>query len=237
MTRQFTDAEKDLHKNKILIERSPYHNDDELVKYHLVVKNELLEHKCYADKCPTKKGNWKRKKMYLILQRNNGKQNDLRPKNLTLICPNCYCLDKGPTNFKEYKKKIEKKCKFCGYILNNKYKTDICYVCSQKLQNMDYSVSAEDHAKLTISSFDTSGNTSVAYINEYTTLISGEEVIPSSNTILTNNTTLDTEDINIIKTNKTKSKSIKVNTSIVDNIDINLSIELDDNLLLELDNL
>ena len=220
MSREFTDDEKKIDKNKILIERSSYHNDDELIKYHLVVKNELLEYKCYSDKCPTKKGNWKRKKMYLILLRKNGRENDLRPNNLSLICPNCYCQDKSPTNFKEYKKKIEKKCKFCGYILNNKYKRDICYVCSQKLQNMDHTVSAEDHAKLTISAFDNSGNTSVAYLNEYTSLISGQETILNDNDVFSGNTTYNSKEYNFsnINRNRNNTKSI--------NIDIQLLIIL-----------
>jgi hypothetical protein len=180
MGRKFTDEQKEIHKNKIFIEHSPYHTNDELVKYHLTVKNELMEYCCQSEKCPTKKGNWRRKKMYLILERKNCKLDDLRVKNLRLICPNCYCQDKGPNYFEEFKKKIERKCKYCNYILNNKFSNDICLVCTKKMQQMEISLSSKNYAELINSIHDTTGNTSIEYVDEYSSIIDNNTYINQS---------------------------------------------------------
>jgi hypothetical protein len=228
MSRKFTDEQKDINKNKIFIEHSPYYNDDELVKYHLTVKNELLEYCCHSDKCPTKKGNWRRKKMYLILERKNSKLDDLRINNLKLICPNCYCQDKGPNYFEEFKKKIERKCKYCNYILNNKFSNDICLICTKKMQQMQISLSSQNYAELVNSIYDTSGNTSAAYLDEYSSIINNDCYTSKNNF-----------SENIKKNYKPKSNSNKKSSLLLEenNTYINLNTKIDSSLLSSLDEL
>jgi hypothetical protein len=230
MSQTFTEEEKEINKNSIFIENSKYYNNDELIKYHLTVKNNLMEYCCNAEKCPTKKGNWRRKKMYLILERKNCKKNDLRVSNLRLICPNCYCQEKGPDNFSEYKKKIERKCKFCNYILSNKTKNNICYVCNAKMQKMSVSFNSKEYASLVNSIHDTSGNTSAAYVNEYSSIIDS-----SLNNKCINSQIKPNFSTKSIKTISSKSINKSINSNIRTTIKLNL--DLDDKLISELDNL
>lgn len=233
MSRKFKDEEKELHKNKILIEHSPYFNNDELVKYHLTTKNELLEYKCYSDKCPTKKGNWRRKPLYLILERKNSKLDDLRPENLRLICPNCYCQDKGPNYFNEFKKKIERKCRYCNYILNNKFTNDTCLVCAKKIREMDIELTSNEYAELISTTFDTTGNVSVAYRNEYSSIIDSSFDEQPLNSVM--NSKLKYKSHSSSGTSKTSNKT--KTDIVVPDVDINLNIELDDVLLEQLNNI
>jgi hypothetical protein len=230
MAQTFTEEEKEINQNKIFIEHSKYYSNDELVKYHLTVKNELMEYCCQADKCPTKKGNWRRKKMYLILERKNCKPDDLRISNLRLICPNCYCQDKGPDYFSEYKKQIERKCKYCNYILSSKSRTNVCYVCNSKMQKINVSLNSQEYASLVNSIHDTSGNTSIAYVKEYTSIIDNTTIQEQKTTIDSKSTKLKYKPNNV----KTHNKNIDTN-SITKTINLNLN--LDSSLLTVLDEL
>jgi hypothetical protein len=239
MSRKFTDEEKNINKNKIFIKNSPYYNKNELVKYHLITKHELLEYKCYSDKCPTKKGNWKRKIMYLILERKNNKADDLRITNLRLICPNCFCQDKGPNYFNEFKKTIERKCRYCNYLLNNKYNNDTCLICTKKLREIDISLTSNEYADLINTTFDTSGNVSVAYHNEYTSIIENKHDSIPSNTNFnskTNNIKLKyPAHLNKLKNKTSTSSSL---TCTLNNKSIKLNIDtLSSELLNKLDNI
>jgi len=242
MAQTFTDEEKEIHQNKIFIEHSKYYSNDELIKYHLTVKNELMEYCCHADKCPTKKGNWRRKKMHLILERKNCKPDDLRITNLRLICPNCYCQEKGPDYFSEYKKQIERKCKYCNYILSSKSRSNVCYVCNTKMQKMNVSLSTREYASLVNSIHDTSGNTSAAYVKEYSSIIDNNaqdstSVISSFSE--TNNTKLKYKPATTSTTSKSRvgSASASVIAATSNIATINLNLELDSELLSALDKL
>ena len=119
---------------QIFVEYSKFTND-ELIKYHLV-KHKIMEYKCSGISCPTKGGLWRRKPCFLILHRRNGLTRDLRINNLSLICPNCYCQDKGAQLFSQEKQKLTKSCVLCGYELNSKYKTDKCIKCNSNIKTL-----------------------------------------------------------------------------------------------------
>lgn len=233
-TRIFTKEEQEIRKNDILKENSKYFEDDELIKFH-ITKHEVLEYKCYAEKCPTKKGNWRRKKLYLILLRKNYNERDLRETNLTFYCPNCYCQEKGPANFNQFKKKIERKCKLCNYVMNNTFKSDICYVCKSKIKNMDFSLEREERAQLIDTNFNNSqfmnsSNIVADYENIYDAQTFEDNVvsdIPTSTAFKYRSTHSKT-------TASASSKSLQLPES---NISIDLNFELTDDLFVELNNI
>lgn len=146
----FTEEEKNLKRQDIFIQSSNYSNNDDLIKYH-ILKNKIFEYKCYDSKCPTKNGKWKRKDLYLIVKRINGKVNDLRIKNIILICPNCYFQNKSQFDFEEFRKNVEKKCASCNYMMNKKYKGDYCYVCTQKMNSINLNLTSNEYIDLTSS--------------------------------------------------------------------------------------
>lgn len=118
---------------QIFIENSRVTNN-ELIKYQ-AVKSGLLDYKCYGKGCPTKDGNWRRKLGFLILVRNNNRDSDLRMTNLSLLCPNCYCQEKGSQSFEKVKKDIVRTCTFCLVPLDTKYNSDKCGRCAWQIKN------------------------------------------------------------------------------------------------------
>ena len=118
---------------QIFIENSRVTNN-ELIKYQ-AVKAGILDYKCYGKGCPTKDGNWRRKLGFLILVRNNNRETDLRITNLSLLCPNCYCQEKGSQSFEKVKKEIVRTCTFCNAPLDNKYNSDKCGRCAWQIKN------------------------------------------------------------------------------------------------------
>ena len=118
---------------QIFIENSRVTNN-ELIKYQ-AVKAGILDYKCYGKGCPTKDGNWRRKLGFLILVRNNNRETDLRITNLSLLCPNCYCQEKGSQSFEKVKKEIVRTCTFCNTPLDNKYNSDKCGRCAWQIKN------------------------------------------------------------------------------------------------------
>ena len=116
-----------LKPNEIFKKNSPYtENDDKLVSY--ILQNEVIDYKCYTVKCPTKKGNWKRKKLPMILKRKDGITNNLELKNIELICPNCYYLEKG--SVMELKKNKKNKCESCNVEIEGAFQ--FCRKCYYK---------------------------------------------------------------------------------------------------------
>lgn len=214
----FTFEEKNINPKDIFVINSTYFENDELIKYHLI-HHKYLEYKCYDTKCPTKNGNWKRKKIYLILERINCKLNDLRIKNLRLICPNCYCQNKGPKHFEKYKTKIEKKCKYCNFIINNAYKTDMCYVCYQKLKNINYDLSSNEYIDLVTSLYEIDGNTQENKDKYYE--------INNYNSLENNNTIIDYKYHKKIKKHDNKTNL----SSNLDLPDIKINTDIDEELL------
>jgi hypothetical protein len=118
---------------QIFIENSRVSNN-ELIKYQ-AVKNGILDYKCYGKGCPTKDGNWRRRLGFLILVRNNNRETDLRMTNLSFLCPNCYCQDKGVIAFEKVKKEIVRTCTFCSSVLDTKYNSDKCGRCTWQIKN------------------------------------------------------------------------------------------------------
>lgn len=206
-----TKEEAGLRQNELFLKEGNinYAKNDELLKYHLITKK-LKEYACYEEKCPTKKGNWRRKPMYLILDRKNGILTDLRVSNLHLICPNCYCQNKGPIQFNIIKKKIEKKCRLCSYVLNNTSFGDICYVCNNKLSQLQCNISDELQAKMTIQNFDKETEINEDSIKLYKSLNNVQSRAGSSSSSKKHTPT------------KGNSRSKNIDASIVDNIDITI---------------
>ena len=118
---------------QIFIENSRVSNN-ELIKFQ-AVRTGILDYKCYGKGCPTKDGNWRRRIGFLILVRNNNRETDLRMTNLSFLCPNCYCQEKGAMAFEKVKKEIVRTCTFCGTVLDTKYNSDKCGRCAWQIKN------------------------------------------------------------------------------------------------------
>jgi hypothetical protein len=118
---------------QIFIENSRVSNN-ELIKYQ-AVRAGILDYKCYGKGCPTKDGNWRRRMGFLILVRNNNRESDLRMTNLSLLCPNCYCQEKGAMAFEKVKKEIIQTCVFCSAPLDTKYNSNKCGRCAWQIKN------------------------------------------------------------------------------------------------------
>jgi hypothetical protein len=118
---------------QIFIENSRVTNN-ELIKYQ-AVRTGILDYKCYGKGCPTKDGNWRRRIGFLMLVRNNNRDTDLRMTNLSLLCPNCYCQEKGVIAFDKVKKEIVRTCTFCCTVLDTKYNSDKCGRCTWQIKN------------------------------------------------------------------------------------------------------
>ena len=204
-----------------------------LFKFH-IAKHEVLEYKCYAEKCPTKKGNWRRKKLYLILLRKNYNERDLRESNLTYYCPNCYCQEKGPANFNQFKKKIERKCKLCNYIMNNTFKSDICTVCRYKIKNTDISLDSEDRAYLIDTNFNNNKHSNSSNIvADYEKAFDTKSFEDNIATDIPISTTFKYRPVHN-STTTTTSSSQNLPQS---NIAIDLNFEMDEDFINELNNL
>lgn len=232
MANKFTDEEQNLSKDDIFIKNSKYFKNDELIKYHLF-KNEIFEYKCYGDKCPTKKGNWRRKPIYLILERKNSKKSDLRTVNLCLKCPNCYYQEKGPLLGLEAKKDIEKKCKYCNFILNNKFKTDVCLICREKISKMSISSNTTEYANFisTVYNDDDVDNT------DYASFLTSPDF--AMNNGQNNMSSIKTKQKSKLKLNfKNMDNTNETNrNNNMSNLNIDLNLKLDDNILNEIDEL
>ena len=233
-TNNFTEEELNLNKDDIFTKNSKYFNNDELIKYHLF-KHEIYEYKCYGDKCPTRKGNWRRKKLYLILERKNSKKCDLRIVNLALKCPNCYYQEKGPVLGLEAKKNVEKKCRYCNFILNNKFKTDICLICREKISKMSVSSNTVEYANFISGVYndDIEGDDNTDYASFLT---SPEFAI--NNITYKNKQNIDSKKSKIKLNYKDKEDTINNSNNNNSNIDmIDLNLKLDDDILNEIDEL
>ncbi len=156
---QFTKEELAIRPDKeVFIQFSKIKNE-ELIKY-FIIKYKVLDYRCLAKGCPSKNGIWRRNPMYLILLRKNNNQQDLRIANLSLICPNCYCQDKGPSAFQRLKSIITRTCKLCPRVLNQSSGNyEYCYSCNEKLKHMNDDIRISDVIKYSIQQDDTNEKT------------------------------------------------------------------------------
>lgn len=76
------------HLDEILIRNSPYKNNSALKRR--LLKEGLLQQRCYTKECPIKKPIWLGKRLAFHLEHKNGINNDNRLENLCLLCPNCH---------------------------------------------------------------------------------------------------------------------------------------------------
>jgi len=145
---QFSKEELAIRPDKeVFIQFSKIKNE-ELIKY-FIIKYKVMDYRCLAKGCPSKNGLWRRNPMYLILIRKNNNQQDLRIANLSLICPNCYCQDKGPSAFLRLKSIITRTCALCPRVLNqsNGGNYEYCYACNEKLKHMNDDIRISDVIK------------------------------------------------------------------------------------------
>ena len=129
---------KDLDFKKILLKKSPFTNDIQVIC--LLLKHKIIsDYCCSIDKCKVK-NLWLDKPIQLILHRKNNIQNDLSSFNLELICGNCYLSMYGLDIFKKKEKEIIFKCETCGFPLvkfnNTRKKKGICLSCEKKMNNV-----------------------------------------------------------------------------------------------------
>ena len=122
---------------KYFIENSSYAASDMDMTKILMSAGMIDTYKCHGDKCKVE-DKWHRKTLTLILARKNNVENDLRPANLELLCPNCYCAN--------YTRSIPSKliprkynCKICGFDITKFGKmyidSGICKVCARNSVN------------------------------------------------------------------------------------------------------
>ena len=129
---------KDLDFKKILIKKSPFTNDIQVIC--LLLKHKIItDYCCSVDKCKVK-NLWINNPIQLILHRKNNIQNDLSSFNLELICGNCYLSKYGLDIFKKKEKEIIFKCNICDFPLvkfnNTRKKKGICLSCEKKMNNV-----------------------------------------------------------------------------------------------------
>ena len=125
---------------KICCVNSSFNNDTALLC--LLIKLQIFkEYKCVEKKCKTGK-TWLGKPIQLLIQRKNGKMQDLSISNLELICANCYISKYGLDLFIKVITKTIYTCTYCGYPLSNftnsKKKERICMSCESKIMTSGY---------------------------------------------------------------------------------------------------
>lgn len=140
----FTKEELELDPNKMVFIKYCKIKNDNLIKYY-IKKHMPNRYKCSQKSCPTAKTNmWKRKLIYLILNRKNNINQDCRINNIELICPNCYCQEYGSQPFEKLKHAIGKRCLKCNYPIKTEFAStqNYCYVCNKSIKNisMNYNV-------------------------------------------------------------------------------------------------
>lgn len=133
---------KDFNMNikKILVNKSKFNNDTILLC--LLFKNKIMtEYRCNVKKCKVGKS-WLGKPIQLLINRKNGRMEDLTISNLELICPNCFIIQYGLELFNKVIAQTIFKCKICNYPLHNfgnsKKKEGFCLSCESKMINASY---------------------------------------------------------------------------------------------------
>ena len=139
-TIDFYTKDTNLNIKDICVKKSSFRNDTVLLC--LLFKTHILtEYRCNIKKCKTAK-TWLGKPIQLLLNRKNGRMEDLTTMNLELICPNCYIVQYGLELFQKMADQTIYKCKLCNFPLNKfsntKKKEGYCLACENKMINASY---------------------------------------------------------------------------------------------------
>ena len=131
---------KDIQLNRDCCKKSLCRNDTGVICL-LLKLGFIKDYRCSNKKCKIAK-TWLDKQIQLLLNRKNGKFDDLTPANLELLCPNCYMITYGQELFMKMIDKTVFKCKLCQYPLNScggkRKKSGYCVFCENKMINTAY---------------------------------------------------------------------------------------------------
>lgn len=115
------------------------------------LKKRLLEEKIIEEKCECcgSLPIWHNKRLVLVLDHINGKNNDNRKENLRLLCPNCNSQQstfsgRNRKNHKKVKPTL-KKCSHCNTMMVN---SKTCGACNAKINYRKFNPSKEELEKL-----------------------------------------------------------------------------------------
>jgi len=139
-TIDFYTRDANVNLKDICIKKSAFKNDTVLLCL-LFKANVFTEYRCNMKKCKTGK-TWLGKPIQLLINRKNGKMEDLSTSNLELICPNCFIIQYGLDLFQKTVNQTIYKCKICNFPLNKfsnfKKKEGYCLACENKIINASY---------------------------------------------------------------------------------------------------
>lgn len=131
---------RDLDLKKICIKKSPFKNDTALLCLLFKVKV-FKEYRCNLKKCKTGR-TWLGKPIQLLINRKNGRFEDLTIENLELICPNCLIALYGVDIFQKALTQTIYKCKICNFPLNKFSNTNkkqgYCMSCQKEIINSSF---------------------------------------------------------------------------------------------------
>jgi hypothetical protein len=138
---------KDIQLNRDCCKKSLCRNDTGVICL-LLKLGFIKDYRCSNKKCKIAK-TWLDKQIQLLLNRKNGKFDDLTPANLELLCPNCYMITYGQELFMKMIDKTVFKCKLCQYPLNScggkRKKSGYCVFCENKMINTAYHKNQTDY--------------------------------------------------------------------------------------------
>jgi hypothetical protein len=146
-TIDFYAKDANLNIKNICIKKSQFRNDTVLLCL-LFKANIFTEYRCNIKKCKTAKI-WLGKPIQLLINRKNGRLEDLTINNLELICPNCFIVQYGLELFQKVADQTIYKCKLCNFPLNKfsniKKKEGYCLACENKMINASYYSKQNDY--------------------------------------------------------------------------------------------